>query len=203
MASQPSSAAAATMPRGVEVGCRPRRRRERVRGRPPAHVQRRRIVRGEDGDGRDAELARRARDPDRDLAAVGDQQTLREHDGCGTISPGSFRVDPPAIPGMARFAAPAPPAAARRPLDPPNATRSPSSRPETESRVALLGRVRGHESGDHVVDEAVDDGLDGRRVTGDGASALGVGLLEGLQELLVALFRQFGSIACPLPNDVA
>src|SRR5262249_42981366 len=45
-------------------------------------------------DGRDAELARAAGDPDRDLAPVGDEQTLRQHDGSATISPRPFRVDP-------------------------------------------------------------------------------------------------------------
>src|SRR5262249_25489078 len=67
---------------------------ERAGAVPPTALQRRSIVRREHGDGRDAELARGAGDPDRDLAPVGDEQTLRQHDGSATISPRPFRVDP-------------------------------------------------------------------------------------------------------------
>ena len=62
----------------VQVRRRPdARQRPRLVGRP--HVQARRVVLRVHGDGPQAEFPRRARDPDRDLSAVGDQQCIEGH----------------------------------------------------------------------------------------------------------------------------
>ncbi len=63
---------------GVEIRARPAAA-ERARLVGARDVQRARVVLGEDRDGLDPELDRGAHDPDRDLAAVRDQQALRRH----------------------------------------------------------------------------------------------------------------------------
>ena len=59
----------------VEIGLRPRPPQRRAPGRRDA-VKRGRVILGEDRDRSNAEFRRRARDSDRDLAAIGDQSDL-------------------------------------------------------------------------------------------------------------------------------
>jgi hypothetical protein len=62
--------------------------------------------------------------------------------------------------------------------------------------------VLGHQAGHDPVDELVDDRLDGRSVTGGAAAALGVGPLEG-QEELVARLREAARVDGPFPAPPA
>src|SRR5262249_2914310 len=60
--------------------------------------------------------------------------------------------------------------------------RGPLARASHEPRS---GGVRRHQLADDAADQTVDDSLDGRRVTGGGAAALGFRLQEGVRELVV------------------
>jgi hypothetical protein len=76
-----------------------------------ARVQGRRVVLGVNGDGRDAELFRSARDTDRDFAAVGDEQLVEGHTGrcafypkpgAGSIAPARERESAGILAGINR-----------------------------------------------------------------------------------------------------
>ena len=99
---------------GVEVALGRGLAAERVRLVGVAHVRGVAVELGVDGDGRDAELATRSHDADRDLAAVGDQD-LREH-GCVSYgcARGGSEVAPLAEPEGAMVTPASPPSGAIR-----------------------------------------------------------------------------------------
>src|SRR5262249_17355214 len=128
------------------------------------------------------------------------EQTLRKHDGSGTISPAPFRVDPAEV-----AACHVSPRRLRRPRRGVRQTHRratlASPRPKTQSWVGYTG----FDGTSRATTSSTRPSTIASRAPASPVTEhppFASAFWKDLRNLMFALFRQLGSIACPLPNDV-